>query len=120
MTYEKVGRAMSWNLLAKLARLLAGPVSFIIVVRMLGSHDWGVLSILKTISGFALIIVSLGLSQALLKYLPSIRVKGGMRRFFTEIRKAILLQVTAWFLLLVIAWLFREQLEFFLIQAAHV
>ncbi|MBN2071293.1 MAG: flippase [Candidatus Krumholzibacteriota bacterium] len=113
MTYEKVGQAMSWNILAKLARLFAGPVSFIIVVRILGSHDWGVLSILKTISGFAMIIVALGGTQAMLKYLPSRRVRGGMGDFFKNVKRLLLLQVAAWLILLGAVWFFREELGSF-------
>ncbi len=113
MTYEQVGKAMSWNLMAKLARFIAGPISFVIVVRMLGSYDWGVLSILKTLSGFALIIVVLGGPQALLKYLPSIRVKGGMQAFFLKIRKLVILQTVAWILLITAVFFTRDMISSF-------
>jgi len=113
VTYEKVGRAMSWNILAKLARLAAGPVSFIIVVRILGSYNWGVLSILKTIAGFALIIVTLGGSQALLKYLPAMRVKGGMQSFFSQIRRLFIFQIAAWIVLVALVWVFRDTISSF-------
>ncbi len=96
MTVEKVGRAMSWNLLAKVARMMAVPVSYIIVVRILGDYNWGFLNILKTIKSFALVVILLGGGNAVLKYLPSLRVKGGMRSFIPTLRRLMVFQLLVW------------------------
>lgn len=113
MTIEKVGRAMSWNLLAKVARFAAGPVSYIIVVRALGSYQWGILSVLKTITAFGLIVATLGGGQALLKYLPSMRVKGGMQSFFRRFLRFLALQTVAWAVIIASAWAARGSISRF-------
>lgn len=111
--YEKVGKAMTWNFLARAVRFMAGPVSYMIVVRSLGSYNWGILSVLKTIAGFALIFVMLGAGQALLKYLPTIRVKGGMHGFFRNIKRFFLLQTGAWVVVMIIVWSARRGISDF-------
>ena len=51
MTLEKVGSAMSWNLVAKAARFVAMPLGYAVIVRSLGEYDWGLLNLLRTITG---------------------------------------------------------------------
>jgi len=111
MTYEKVGKAMSWNIFARVARYLAGPISYIIVVRVLGSYNWGMLSVLKTLAGFALIIVMVGGGNAVLKYLPGIRVGGGMGRFKNNLKKYFMIQMVSWCVVMVLTWLFRDRIS---------
>lgn len=105
MIVEKAGRAMSWSVVAKVARFLAMPLAYIIIVRSLGEHDWGVLNVLRTISGFALILVMLGGEKAILRYIPEVRVKGGMRALLSDVRRLAVLQVSAWALLTLAGYL---------------
>ncbi len=111
MTYEKVGKAMSWNIFARVARYLAGPISYVIVVRVLGSYNWGMLSVLKTLAGFALIIAMVGGGNAVLKYLPGIRVSGGMGRFKSNLKKYFIIQMVSWCVVLVMTWIFRDRIS---------
>ena len=99
MIVEKAGRAMSWSVVAKVARFLAMPLSYIIIVRSLGEHDWGVLNVLRTITAFALVIVMLGGEKVLLRYIPEVRVKGGMRGLLSDMRRLVAMQVATWVLL---------------------
>jgi O-antigen/teichoic acid export membrane protein len=105
MIVEKAGRAMSWSVLAKVARFLAMPLSYIIIVRSLGEHDWGVLNVLRTITSFVLVLVMLGGEKALLRYIPEVRVKGGMKALVSDMRRLAAFQVAAWVLLTLIAYL---------------
>ena len=82
MTVEEVSRAMSWVVLAKVVRVATGFVANILVVRTLGKYDWGIYSILTSILGFVLVFILLGGGQTLLKFLPTVRVTGGLRGFF--------------------------------------
>ncbi|HUV37190.1 MAG TPA: oligosaccharide flippase family protein [Patescibacteria group bacterium] len=102
MTVERVGRAMSWNLAAKAARFMAAPISYIVIVRSLGEHNWGLLNVLRTITGFAFVLVMMGGGNALLKYLPEIRVRGGIECFMGTVRRLALIQGAVWIALLVI------------------
>ena len=105
MIVEKAGKAMSWSVVAKIARFLAMPLSYIIIVRSLGEHDWGVLNVLRTITGFALVFVMLGGEKALLKYIPEVRVKGGMRALVSDMKRLVVLQAAAWILLTLAGYL---------------
>jgi O-antigen/teichoic acid export membrane protein len=102
MTIEKVARAFAWSLVAKVAAFVAGFAANILIVRSLGAHGWGVLSELKTITGFVLVIVMLGMDTALLRFLPVLRVAGGLRAFFRTFRGLVMLQVGVWLALLVL------------------
>ncbi|UCF05950.1 MAG: oligosaccharide flippase family protein [bacterium] len=100
---EKVATAMSWSILAKVARFVAGFIATILVVRVLGDRDWGILVVLRTIIGFTSVIVMLGLGNAILKYIPAMRVSGNIAELIRTLRKLVLLQVAVWAVLLVAA-----------------
>ncbi|MDH3199079.1 MAG: oligosaccharide flippase family protein [Candidatus Krumholzibacteria bacterium] len=73
-TTEQVGVAMAWSVLARAGRFALGIASSIIVVRSLGEHDYGVLSVVRTVLMFAVVVAGAGLGQAVLKFLPALRV----------------------------------------------
>ncbi|MBN1884620.1 MAG: polysaccharide biosynthesis C-terminal domain-containing protein [Candidatus Krumholzibacteriota bacterium] len=96
MSVERVGRAMTWSVLARVARFAAGPIAYVVIVRSLGETDWGILSILRTISSLALIVVTAGGGNALLRFLPQLRVTGGAGRFMARFRFVLLAQAVVW------------------------
>jgi len=96
MIVEKAGMAMSWSVVSRVARFMAMPLSYIIIVRSLGEHDWGVLNVLRTISAFALMLVMLGGGRVALRYIPEVRVKGGMKSLLSNLGKLAILQGSAW------------------------
>jgi O-antigen/teichoic acid export membrane protein len=110
MIVEKAGNAMSWSIVAKVARFVAMPLSYIIIVRSLGEHDWGVLNILRTITAFALVIVMLGGEKIVLRYIPEVRVKGGMQALLSDIGRLAVLQVVAWVTLSLAGYLLGDWL----------
>jgi O-antigen/teichoic acid export membrane protein len=110
MIVEKAGRAMSWNLVAKVARFVAMPIGYIVIVRSLGEYDWGILNILRSITGFALVFVMLGGGNALLRYIPNARVKGGMRNLLLDMRRLVALQFLVWAVLLLAVWIFGDDI----------
>ncbi|MCD6379049.1 oligosaccharide flippase family protein [bacterium] len=113
MRIAKIGEAMSWNVIAKLARFISGPVAYIIIVRSLGEYRWGVLSVIKSVMGFAFVIVMLGGGKGLLKFLPELRVKGGMKPFFKTLKKLFLIQFFVWMGMILAVWLFSDTIEDF-------
>ncbi len=96
---------MSWSVVAKVARFVAMPLSYIVIVRSLGEHDWGVLNVLRTITSFALVLVMLGGEKILLRYIPEVRIKGGMRALLSNIGRLAVLQVSVWAVLSVTVYL---------------
>jgi O-antigen/teichoic acid export membrane protein len=71
----RVGQAMAWSVVARAGRFVLGLASSVIVVRSLGAEDYGVLSLVRTLLMFAAIIAGAGLGNALLKFLPALRVE---------------------------------------------
>jgi O-antigen/teichoic acid export membrane protein len=120
MIVEKAGRAMSWSVVAKVARFVAMPLSYVVIVRALGEHDWGVLSVLRTVTGFALVVIMLGGGRAALRYIPEVRVRGGMRELLSAMGRLGILQATAWALLTAAAYLFGERISHFFHQDPSV
>ena len=102
MTIEKVARAIPWSLAARALAFLAGIVGNIVIVRSLGPVNWGMLSELRTVLGFAFVLIMLGLDAALVKYIPLLRVSGALRGFFRTFRGLVLLQISAWIALIVL------------------
>ncbi len=102
MIVEKIGVAMSWSVLAKIARFSAGLISSIIIIRILGEGAWGTFSILKTIKGLAMVIISLGAGNAILKFIPQSRVKGGLDEVVGSFLKLTLLQLAVWISLIMV------------------
>jgi O-antigen/teichoic acid export membrane protein len=93
---SRVTAAMGWSVGAKFARMGIAIATSIVIVRGLGSHDYGVLSIVRTILTFLAFVCGLGLGQALLRYMPELRVKrdlNGMKGLFAFI---LVVQILAW------------------------
>ncbi|UCF79336.1 MAG: oligosaccharide flippase family protein [Candidatus Eiseniibacteriota bacterium] len=101
-TARKVSTAMGWSVGAKLARLAIAVAMSIVVVRGLGSHDYGVLSIVRTILTFLALICGFGLGQAVLRFMPEFRVRRdveGLRGLFAFVLVVQLLVWAAFFAL---------------------
>ena len=111
MTLEKLSGAMYWSMIAKIARFSTGVAASVLIVRSLGPSDWGVYSVIRTILAFVSTIIMLGAGNALLKYLPYARVKGGIQDFIATMRRLILLQISVWFMLLLLAYFGGHLLE---------
>ncbi len=110
MELAKIGKAMSWNAMARIARFVAGPIAYIIIVRSLGEYNWGLLSVLKSIMGFALILVLAGGGKAFLKFLPEMKVKGGVGKFYPTAMRLLLIQGLIWLALLAVSWLMADRI----------
>ena len=109
MTIEKISGAMYWSVVAKVARFGAGIVANILIVRSLGLSDWGIYSVIKPLFTFVSTIVMLGAGNAILRFLPLIRVRGGMGGFMSTMRRLFLVQLSVWALLLSIVHLFGDR-----------
>ena len=53
---RQVGQAMYWSVLARVGRFALGLASSIIIVRALGKHEYGVLSLLRVVLIFVAIL----------------------------------------------------------------
>ena len=100
MTIEKVSGAMYWSVVAKMTRFSAGIVANILIVRSLGAGDWGIYSVIKPLFAFASTIVMLGGGNAILRFIPQIRVRGGMESFIATLKRLLFVQISVWVVLI--------------------
>ena len=106
-TAHQIGAAMVWSVVARAGRFVLGMASSVIVVRSLGDYDYGVLSLVRTVLMFAVIIAGGGLGQAILKFLPAMRVKGTPDEARRLVRRVVVFHAVAWGLLSAVVYLGR-------------
>ncbi|MBZ0271024.1 oligosaccharide flippase family protein, partial [bacterium] len=74
---EKAAGAMAWNLAGKLYFTAAKYVESILLFRLLGAGEYGVLASVLNAQATFVTFASLGLGNAVLKFLPRVRESGG-------------------------------------------
>ena len=112
-TASRVTTAMGWSVGAKLARTAIAVASSIVIVRGLGTHDYGVLSSVRTILTFLAFACGLGLGQALLRFMPELRVKRDAEGARGLLAFVLLGQLAAWAAFFVVFLLWGESLGVF-------
>jgi O-antigen/teichoic acid export membrane protein len=108
---EQVGSAMLWSTIARAGRFVLAMVSSVIVVRSLGAHDYGVLSLVRNILMFVVILCGGGMGQALLKFLPALRVDGDAASARRLARRAVVVNLLFWAVLVGAAYWGRRTVE---------
>jgi O-antigen/teichoic acid export membrane protein len=93
VTMEKVGRAMSWSFVARVAASVIGFAANVFIVRALSERDWGVYTEIRTMLQFVLVLVMIGVDTAILKFVPALRVSGGAAGFARTFRTLVLIQI---------------------------
>ncbi|HXV13735.1 MAG TPA: oligosaccharide flippase family protein [Candidatus Krumholzibacteria bacterium] len=110
-TSAKIGTAMAWTMLSRVGRMVLGIVTSAIVVRGLGEHDYGVLSVLRSVLMFVVLLAGVGTGQALLKYLPELRVARDRAGARALVRGVLVTHVGAWLALVALAYAVQPALE---------
>ncbi len=106
-TSREVPGALAWGLVSKVLVSVLAMVTNVLVVRGLGEHDYGVYSIFINIARFLAIGISLALSQAMLQFLPEVRVKGNVRGARQLLFRTLVFQLGCWLVVLAIIYLLR-------------
>ncbi len=107
-TTKKIGTAMAWTMISRAGRLVLGILTSALVVRGLGDHDYGVLSLLRSILMFVVMLAGVGTGQAVLKFLPELRVAKSAATARRLVRGVFAAHVLAWLVLAAIAFLTRD------------
>ena len=110
-TTRQVGRAMLWSVIARVGRFVLGLASSIIIVRALGQHDYGVLSLLRVVLVFVGILAGVGMGQSLLKFVPVLKVESDGVGMATLVRRVVFVQLAAWATLLILSYLLSGWFE---------
>ncbi len=85
---------MIWDFLGKGGLTLARFAESIILVRLLGSSDYGILSVLFNFQGTVVLLTSLGLEGAFSRFIPELQVKGNTASIPALIRQAGMIRST--------------------------
>lgn len=110
-TSRQIGSAATWSVAARAGRFLLGMVSSVIVVRSLGSSDYGVLSLIRTVLMVVVPLSGLGMGQALLKFIPALRVGEAVDDARRLVARVLITNALAWLALSAAAWLWRGPIE---------
>ncbi len=106
-TSRKIGTAMAWTMASRVARMGLGIVTSALVVRGLGDHDYGVLSLVRSILMFVVLVAGAGTGQAILKFLPELRVARSREDAVRLVRGVFAAQLVVWIALLALAFVAR-------------
>jgi O-antigen/teichoic acid export membrane protein len=110
-TTQRIGRAMAWTVASRAGRFALGFASSVMVVRGLGEYDYGVLSVVRSVLMFAVLLAGLGTGQALLKFLPVLRVGGSPAAARRLVRRVAAVHTLTWVGLVGVAFAFRDSAE---------
>ncbi|UCH83858.1 MAG: oligosaccharide flippase family protein [Candidatus Latescibacterota bacterium] len=110
-TTRQVGHAVFWSVLSKTSRFVLGIASSVIVVRSLGEYDYGILSLVRAVLAFVLVIAGFGLGQSLLKFIPVFKVARDRRGARGLVRRVAFIQGGVWAVLLAICYFGADKFE---------
>jgi O-antigen/teichoic acid export membrane protein len=99
--------ALAWSFVSKVLVSLLAIASNVLIVRGLGDHAYGVYSIFLNIARFLAILLGLGLSQAVLQFLPELTLRGDGRGARRLLARALLWQLGGWVAVIGLAFLLR-------------
>lgn len=93
---QKVAGAISWTIVPRFVQLAASVFTSIITVRTLREFDYGTLSVLRTILILSVVVLGLGLGQALNRFIPELRVRDRRDEGRRLLYRSLFLQAAAW------------------------
>ena len=110
-TGRDVPVALAWGLFAKV--IVSGMAIFsnVLIVRGLGDEAYGVYSIFLNVARFVALAIGLGLAQAILQFLPELRVTGNPRGIRQLLVRALIYPLGAWLVALGAMWPLRGWLS---------
>jgi O-antigen/teichoic acid export membrane protein len=110
-TTQRIGTAMAWSVASRAGRFALGFVSSVLVVRGLGDHDYGVLSAVRSVLMFVVLLAGFGTGQSLLRFLPAMRVAHAGESARHLIRRVALVHVAVWGAMVLLALVMRDPIE---------
>lgn len=110
-TSQKVTGAMSWTLIPRVAQMAVSLLTSILIVRSLGQFDYGTLSVLRSLLIFAVVVLGLGLGQAINRFIPELRVTDRRHEGRGLLYRCLLLQSALWVVACLVLLLLRGSLQ---------
>jgi O-antigen/teichoic acid export membrane protein len=110
-TGQKVTGAMSWILVPRAIQVAVSLVTSILIVRKLGRFDYGTLSVLRSLLCLAVVVLGLGLGQAINRFIPELRVTDRRHEGRGLLYRCLLLQSAFWVVACLVLFLLRGVLQ---------
>ena len=110
-TSQRIGTAMAWSVAARAGRFLLGFASSVLVVRGLGNHDYGVLSAVRSVLMFVVLIAGFGTGQSILRFLPALRVRHARDSARELVRRVTVVHIVVWLVMVGLSIVFKAPLE---------
>jgi len=107
---QKVSGAISWTVLPRFLQVAVSFGTSILIVRTLREFDYGTLSVVRTILFLAVVVLGLGLGQALNRFIPELRVTGRRDEGRRLLYRCLFLQSVAWVLASIVILALRGRL----------
>ena len=87
---------MSWTIVPRAIQVGVSLVTSVLIVRKLGQFDYGTLSVLRSLLVFAVVVLGLGLGQAINRFIPELRVTDRRHEGRGLLYRCLLLQTALW------------------------
>jgi O-antigen/teichoic acid export membrane protein len=110
-TTQRIGTAMAWSVASRAGRFVLGFASSVLVVRGLGNHDYGVLSAVRSVLMFVVLLAGFGTGQTLLRFLPALRVAHAGTSARALVRRVALVHVGVWLAMVGLAFALQGPIE---------
>jgi len=111
---ERSIKGIIFNFLGQIGSSMIAIVTSVLIIRLLTPLEYGIYAILFAIAGLASPFISLGMSSALNRFLPELRVKKEREKERRMFRQVALIQVGLAGVVTVILLLFAENIAIFL------
>lgn len=95
-TRDKLTGGLLWSLLPRAVQIVVSLYTSVLIVRSLGEFDYGTLSMLRTVLAVLVLLLSLGLGQALNRFVPELRIKGQGDEGRALLARVLLVQSLLW------------------------
>jgi O-antigen/teichoic acid export membrane protein len=102
---------MAWSVASRAGRFALGFASSVVVVRGLGDHGYGVLSAVRSVLMFVVLLAGFGTGQTLLRFLPALRVARAGESARRLVRQVAVVHVLVWLLLVALSLALKAPLE---------
>jgi O-antigen/teichoic acid export membrane protein len=104
-TVREVPGALAWSVISKILVSVLAIASNVLIVRGLGEHQYGVYSLYLNVVRLLAPLVGLGLAQAVLQFLPEMRVKQDAVGTRQLLLRTLVLQSGTWIAVLAAVFL---------------
>lgn len=93
---DKVTGAIPWTIVPRVIQLVASLFTSVLVVRTLGSFDYGTLSVLRPLLFLSTSLIGFGMGQALNRFIPELRVTQQGQSARALLYRSLYLQSAIW------------------------